>query len=554
METTMPICRIALFLGLLFLLPPLAECASDDQVVEIVVKKGESLYHICELFLENPQDWRQVASVNRLKNPEMIHPGQKLVIPVRLLRGVPVDGVVTFITGDVSIKEKQTQAWRSLHLNEKVVQGNWVQTGPNGAVEITFENEFTVFLRPDTVVEISAARKKGALFLLYRLFLSAGKTISRLQQITGKESRYEIRTPSAVAAPRGTEFRTAVDSDVNTRLEVLAGEVGVRAAKKAVDIKTGEGTLVKKGLPPAAPRKLLPAPDLIDFQPLYRTLPLEFRLGKVAGARSYRIMIARDQAFKDVVVDRVLGLQESPRIIGIDDGSYYLQTRSIDDIGLEGISSTPKEVKVRVNPLPPFIQSPDDGAEYREKTVLLTWLEVKQAVKYHVQVAKDPAFAKIVEDVPVMSGTSRQTGNLDYKTYYFHVRSIAADGYQGVWSDTLRFTIVPPPPSPPLEKPEMGDKELRIRWQRLGNGTTYHFQMAKDDKFETVLTDEKLAEPEITLDKPHEPGTYYVRTSSIDADGYEGEFSEPQTFNVLSDYRYVPLGFITIFALLLIVL
>jgi hypothetical protein len=100
----------------------------------------------------------------------------------------------------------------------------------------------------------------------------------------------------------------------------------------------------------------------------------------------------------------------------------------------------------------------------------------------------------------------------------------------------------------------MGDKELRIRWQRLGDRTTYHFQMAKDDKFETVLTDEKLAEPEITLDKPHEPGTYYVRTSSIDADGYEGEFSEPQTFNVLSDYRYVPLGFITIFALLLIVL
>jgi hypothetical protein len=145
MVTTMPICRIALFLGLLFLLPPLAECASDNQVVEIVVKKGESLYHICELFLENPQDWRQVARVNRLQNPEMIHPGQKLVIPVRLLRGVPVDGVVTFINGDVSIKEKRTQAWQSLRLNEKVVQGNWVRTGPNGAVEITFENEFTVF-------------------------------------------------------------------------------------------------------------------------------------------------------------------------------------------------------------------------------------------------------------------------------------------------------------------------------------------------------------------------------------------------------------------------
>jgi hypothetical protein len=554
METTMPVCRIALFLGLLLVLPPLAECASDEQFIEIVVKKGENLYHICELFLENPQDWRRVASLNRLQNPDRIHPGQKLVIPVRLLRGVPVDGVVTFVTGDVSLKENRTQAWQSLGLNDKVVQGNWVQTGRDGAVEITFENEFTVFLRPDTVVEISAARKKGALFLLYRLFLGAGKTISKLQQITGKESRYEIRTPSAVAAPRGTEFRTAVDSEVNTRLEVLAGVVGVRAAKKAVDIKTGEGTLVKKGMPPATPRKLLPPPALIDFQTLYRTLPLEFRLEKVAGARSYRIMIARDQTFKDVVVDRVVGPQDTPRIIGIDDGTYYLQTRSIDDIGLEGISSTPKEIKVRINPLPPFIQSPEDGAEYREKTVSLTWLDVTQAVKYHLQVAEDPAFTIIVEDVPDLSRTSYQTESLDYKTYYFHVRSIAADDYQGVWSDTLRFTILPPPPSPPLEKPEMGDKELWIRWQGLGDGTTYHFQMARDEKFETVLIDETLAEPEITLDKPHELGTYYVRTSAIDANGYEGDFSEPQSFTVLSEYRYVPLGFMTIFILLLIVL
>jgi hypothetical protein len=78
--------------------------------------------------------------------------------------------------------------------------------------------------------------------------------------------------------------------------------------------------------------------------------------------------------------------------------------------------------------------------------------------------------------------------------------------------------------------------------------------MARDEKFETVLIDETLAEPEITLDKPHELGTYYVRTSAIDANGYEGDFSEPQSFTVLSEYRYVPLGFMTIFILLLIVL
>jgi hypothetical protein len=119
---------------------------------------------------------------------------------------------------------------------------------------------------------------------------------------------------------------------------------------------------------------------------------------------------------------------------------------------------------------------------------------------------------------------------------------MAADGYQGIWSDAVDFNIIPPPPAPPVEKPEMGDKELRIRWKDLGEGITYRFQMAKDTAFDNMLVNKKLSEPEIVLEKPEDAGIYYVRTSGIDSEGYEGDFSEPQSYEVKSKFPFIPLG------------
>jgi len=98
------ILRIAIILTLLFSLFPMAVSADDDLSIEFIVKDGDNLYKICEKILENPEDWRWVAMVNRIRDPHRIFPGQKLIIPTRLLKGIPIDGLVTFIKGVVSIK------------------------------------------------------------------------------------------------------------------------------------------------------------------------------------------------------------------------------------------------------------------------------------------------------------------------------------------------------------------------------------------------------------------------------------------------------------------
>ena len=150
----MQILRNVIILSILLSLFPLAVSADDDHSIEFVVKNGDSLYKICDKILENPEDWRWVAMVNQINNPHRIFPGQKLIIPTRLLRGIPIDGLVTFIKGVVSIKLTGAEEWQKLHLNDKITQGDWIRTSEQGTIEISFENHFSILLRPNTTVVV----------------------------------------------------------------------------------------------------------------------------------------------------------------------------------------------------------------------------------------------------------------------------------------------------------------------------------------------------------------------------------------------------------------
>ena len=511
--------------------------------VEVTVVTKDNLINICKKLLEEPRKWGVIAKINKLKNPDLILPGQKLIIPADMLRGVPLDGIVTFVSGEVRAQAKEGEEWKTLHINDRVKQGSSIRTGGESGVEISFEDGDSFLMRSNTVLTIRAAKKRGMLNFLQRLFLSAGRTITKVKEATGRKSRFEIQTPSAVAVARGTSFRVGVDEKETMRSEVLKGFVDVEAMAKKVEVQEGEGTLAKKNEPPAEPRKLLPPPVLLHREPLYRAMPLVFQFTEIEGALSYRVMVARDGAGKDVVKEKVIKPGERAEIGGVDDGEYFLISQSIDAERLEGLPSDPVAFRLRINPLPPFIQSPVDGATPRERKVEFKWLKVKDAVAYHLQIAEDREFVRILLDKNDVTATEFISPPLEFKPYFFRVSSLADDGYEGAPSDIQGFTIVPPPPAPVVEKPEMDTNEIRLRWKNLGEGVTYRFQMSMDSEFRNILMDRKVEMPEITFPRPEEPGIYYVRTSGIDREGYEGDSSLPQSFEVKKRF---PLGIVGI--------
>ncbi|BDV42923.1 hypothetical protein GURASL_18460 [Geotalea uraniireducens] len=517
------------------LLVAAASPAAAAGVESIVVRQGDTLLGLCRQQLENPARCRDVYRVNRLRNPDLIYPGQLIAIPVELLKGTPVAGIITFVRGGATLAGTGGNR-QPLRLDERVGEGARIVTGADGAAEITFPGGSSVLLRNDSELQLVRSRAKGEFHLLRELRLGLGRVISRIRQATGREQRHLIITPSAVAGARGTTYRVSVDRDALTRSEVLDGTVVVGAQGKEVAVGGGEGTIVRKGGAPHSPIALLPPPAPLDLQPLYRADPLRISFANVSGAVACRFMLGRDREVKEVVRQQLVAGCEAFAATGLDDGSYYLQTESIDQFGLAGLPSAPLPVVVRRHPLPPYTMTPAPGASVRQGPVDFRWLKVGDATSYRLQVAPAAGFAAPLRDEPA-AGTAWRADSLAAGSYLFRVASVAADGFQGEWSDPLAFTVIPPPPTPAVAPPEQAGGEMRIRVNDVCPGMTYRFQLARDASFAEVLLDRREPRPEVAFPAPTAPGSYLVRVQCIDTDGSAGAFSPPQSFEVP---RHIP--------------
>ena len=76
----------------------------------------------------------------------------------------------------------------------------------------------------------------------------------------------------------------------------------------------------------------------------------------------------------------------------------------------------------------------------------------------------------------------------------------------------------------------MDEASVTLSWSGEP-GQTFRLQVAGDQEFRELVTDQNLTEPTIALPKPV-PGTYYVRVQATDPDGYVGPFTAPQSFAV----------------------
>lgn len=513
--------------------PAVLFCESlDEKNVIITVSRKDNLVNICKVYLENSYDWKKVATFNQLKNPNLIYPGQHIKIPVKLLKGIPMEGVVSFIKGDVRIFPKGAEARAVLKMGDVVGQGDQIETGKESAVEITFKDGSTFFLKSDTRVSIKAARQRQPYFIIRRLFVPAGRTMMRIQKSTGEDSRFEIHTPSAVSSARGTQFRVSVDNDKTTRTEVLAGVVGVAGTGKEVMLDQGQGTWVEKGKRPNIPQTLLPPPTLEGLGPLYQSLPIDFFLAMPQKAAAARVILAKDFEMKHVVKEFVVQKGDPLPKIMLPDGKYYCRTLSISPEGLEGLPLTPEAFSVRINPFPPFVQRPVDGKIFKTRQVGVEWLKVKDAASYSLQMSRQSDFKTLYKDIKGITGTHQSINLEEYGIYYFRIRSIAKDNFKGLWSDAISFNFVEPPKAPEAKAPTVDEKTISLRWQNMGPDMTYLFQMAKDPLFEEVLFEKTTRVSDICFDRPKKRGTYYVRVRAVDPDGYEGRFTPAQAFEI----------------------
>lgn len=159
--------------------------------------------------------------------------------------GVWIRGIV----GTVELQKKGEKEWKEVELDQCVKIGDKVRTKEDGSASIDYGDDAEVRINALTVMEVSnennAATPNQGL-------VTAGEAWAN---VTKKNSRFTIKTPTAVAGVRGTEFDVTVDEEGNSDVNVLDGEVSIRNGYGEVLAKTGMMSRIMRHRRPDAPKK-----------------------------------------------------------------------------------------------------------------------------------------------------------------------------------------------------------------------------------------------------------------------------------------------------------
>jgi hypothetical protein len=410
------------------------------------VKPSDKLIRLSREMLNRPNDWNEVARYNKMKDPNFIKPGQRLEIPLRLLKSTPSAAKVISVSGDVQ------SGGRALAVGAAVPEGTSVQTGPESSAVVQLGDGSQVKLLPNSLAQVVSNREyamrdasaSGSTTWFSGLMrLSQGALETLATKLSTRAMPLQIETPTSLVGVRGTQFRVAFDDPAskNARTEVLEGLVRADnpAQQSGADLPKGTGALIKPAEKDIRVVKLLEAPDLSGI-PSDVTRPAgTWPLPALAGAAAYRVQVASDADFNQIVRDLKLDGAAAGAPLGtLVAGNWYARVRGIDAKGIEGFDAV-KQLVVR-NPAQWRVSS--SSLALRDGQTVLTLAPVQAdgralaAASYSAEVASDAAMASIIAK-PSAPEPRLLLGDLKPGVYYVRLRA----GGQAPDTDVYRFEL-----------------------------------------------------------------------------------------------------------------
>lgn len=539
---------LALCATLLFALA--GKVSAEDWIYTVV--EGDNLWDLSEKYLHRVSYYKQLQQINGVENPRRMPPGMHLRIPLKWIRSNPVPAEILEIRGDVKlVRADASKLDKPLEPGVLIQLGDRLETGASASVAVKFADGSVATLHENGVVRFDHLTAYGDSGMVdSRVHLFEGRLNSRVRRAVGPGSRFEIGSPSAISAVRGTELRVAFDRvEATSRVEVLKGGVAVSGQKKTRLIRSGFGTLVESGKPPIPPIRLLPAPKLEPLPEKIEQSGWPIQWQALDGADSYRMEIASNPDFTTFLWDRAV---DAPRaaLPGLPDGTYYVRVHGIAANGIGGLN-TVAELILDVHPQPPIPLRPEDQGAVRGVAPELHWTASSEAASYRLQVAVDPDFETLIVDKTNVHANSYSLPDVRaLGQYYWRLASIAPDGEQGPYSPTRMWENKPLPEKP---EPEISadEKEVVAAWREGAAGQTYQVQISDDPEFGELMLDEKIDQAELRF-APAPGVVRYLRVRILEPDGFEGPWGATQRIDPAPDDSWIIAPILAILGFILI--
>lgn len=523
--------------------------AAAEQYWEYTVRPGDNIWNLTKTHCTSVRYWKRIQTLNNIDLDREIPPGTRLRFPLSILKHQPATALVAKLQGSAELLRAGTGNAVPLQAGTSLRSGDRITTGADSNLTLQFADDSRLLVLENSEVLMDSLSAWGTTGMVdTSIRLQGGRVDTQVKPSRGPGSRYQIITPAAVAAVRGTDFRVSAEMEKPVmRSEVTEGTVGVGDASRSTPVKAGFGLVAESGKVPEKPRKLLPAVNLSGLPTVQRQLPLTFTWPGLKGARGYRFQIAPNADFDLLIADQTTETT-SASWADLPNGRYAVRVRGIDEVGLEGLNSV-HLFEVDARPFAPVTGSPPDAGVIRSAEPEFSWSATAESSAYRIQIATDAGFSSPVTDQETADSTLQREQPLAPGTYYWRVAGIDERGKQGPYSPVRSFTYRQPLAAPVVQQPLINHEHLVLAWQAVDGAESYEAQFATDPYFRDIRVNTGVSALRLELPRPPSQ-VYYFRIRAINPAGEPGPFSTPFKVYIPPLYPWWPL--VLAFPLLLV--
>ena len=461
----------------------LSQPMGDPSDWTYTLKPGESFDQVARELLKSSASASRLANYNNLSSPSSVNAGEQIRIPVAWLKQRPEPARVQGVSGHAQIRSAGTGTLRRITSGQQIMAGDTVVTH-DGSVTVELADGSTIRINPGSSVVFNRLSRYGRSGMTdTRVRLERGGVSNRIRPMIEGGARFEIETPSAIAAVRGTAFALQADRD-GSHLQVTEGRVAFGPPNDVRDIPAGYGASLKRGgretmeilrLPPAPKTEALP--ETINSMPT--SLAWQGN-----GARRYRVDIVDQETGH--WVRREQTSKTSLDLGGLANGKYQVQVASLMD---DGTSGMPANVvfQVDLSARAAELLEPADQAQVDSDRPAFQWRYQGDSEKARVEIATDSSFTNVVAS-SAWSDQESATPNTSLKPGEFHWRVVTEAGGNSVATSETRMLTVNGTLAPVnVISANYIDRQVRIFWESNEDASGYLLQLSEDPSFEDVI-------------------------------------------------------------------
>lgn len=212
--------------------------------------------------------------------------------------------------------------------------------------------------------------------------------------------------------------------------------------------------------------------------------------GKVLGAKKYNVQISNDMNFgkMNIIYEQVVDSNFIVLKNLLNSSRYYWKVKALrDTTGSAYSKSTYFNTKLYTL----ILNSPRNKEMYFKLDSLLKWERTEINLLYHLQVAEDKNFNKIIINELALTSTQYNSRKLLYnKEYFWRVRSYEINNTSD-WSEVRQFKTELQQPTLLLPKYEQKDVDINtvLAWNKVSGAIYYNIQLSKIFDFQEIILD-----------------------------------------------------------------